>query len=170
MPVRLAASLLMFALVVSACGPAPDRVNPERARLATDDVARTLLEAVGDGLRLPVDDLRGLADARRCEDESTARQQVDASFDLPLDNLATAGDDVARALRSADLEATESERDGSRVFEGESGQVTWEVVLGPTAQSLSARSSCLDLGRVQAVEFAFVERYSVRPGVPSPDR
>lgn len=170
MPVRLAASMLLLTLVATACGPAPDRINPERARLATDDVARTLLEVMGSGLRLPSDDLRGLADARRCEDESTARQQVDASFDVALDNLATARDDVARALRSADLAATESQHDGATVFEGETAQVSWEIVLGAGEQTLTARSECLELGRVQAVEFAFVERYSVRPGVPSPDR
>ncbi|WP_375001779.1 hypothetical protein [Aeromicrobium sp. CTD01-1L150] len=172
MPVRLtvAACLVVPTLVLAACGPAPDRVHPERARLATDDLARTTLVATGAALRLPTEDLRGGADARRCEDRATARHQVDATFDVEVRNVAVATDDLVRELRRAGLE-TERSRDGERrVVSGSVGSRTYEVTVGSQEQTLTVRSECLDVGRVQAVEISFAERYSVRPGEPSPDR
>ena len=172
MPVRLTATacLLVAALALAACGPAPDRVNPERARLATDDLARTMLVATGAALRLPGDDLRGGADARRCEDHATARHQVDATFDVELRNVAVTTDDLVRELRRAGLETERSSDGDRRVVSGSVGSGTYELAVGSDEQTLTVRSECLDVGRVQAVEISFAERYSVRPGEPSPDR
>ncbi|MGJ9412612.1 hypothetical protein ACHAAC_07860 [Aeromicrobium sp. CF4.19] len=167
---RTATLVATVCVALVACGPAPDRVNPERYRLTTDDLARSVLEATGDALRLPTSELRGVADARRCEDRTTARHQVDSTFDAAVGNTAATTDSLVRALRAEGLDTTLADSDDGRVVSGSNGPSTYEVVIGPSEQTVSVRSSCLEVGKLQAVEISFAERYSVRPGEESPDR
>jgi hypothetical protein len=162
---------LLATFVLSACGPAPDRVGPNRDRLQTDDLARAVLAATAEALRVPEDDVSGLADARRCDDRATARHQVDASFDVPVTNRAVARDDLVRAFSSAGVPFEESTDDaGFPVLTGTESRSSYEVVIGPEEQVVTVRSECLDVGRVQAVEVGFAERYRVRLGEDSPER
>lgn len=157
-------------LVLAACGPAPDRVNPERDRLATDDVARTVLVETGDVLGVPTGDQSALADARRCDDRSTARHHVEADFEQPVVDVETTAMELQERLSDAGLDPQRTNEGGAVALTGEQDRVTWSVNLAPEAQDLLVQSVCLDVGRVQAVEISFAERYRVRPEEPSPER
>ncbi len=168
-PTALTAALGV-GMLLAACGPAPDRVNPERDRLATDDVARTVLVETGDVLGVPSDEQSALADAQRCPDRHFARHHVEADFEQPVDDVESAATELVRQLEAAGLDPQRIDEDGAVALTGEQDRVTWSVNLAPDAQDLLVQSVCLDVGRVQAVEISFAERYRVRPEEPSPER
>lgn len=164
------AVLATAGLLLAACGPAPDRVTPNQDRLAADDVARTVLTETGDVLGVPREDQSALADARRCADRHFARHHVEADFEQPVDDVKAAATELVQRLEAAGLDPQLSDQDGAVALTGEQDRVTWSVSLAPDAQDLLVQSVCLDVGRVQAVEIGFAERYRVRPEEPSPER
>lgn len=164
---RLAPLLLVLGLL-AACQAPPDRVGPEQVRLETDDLARTVLEAAGEALGIPGDEVRGTGDARRCDDRSAARHQVDATLRAGTTNPGARVDDLAAALGDAGLDARVTQDGDDPVVAGRVGPLSWEVVVGSDAQVVTVQSQCQDVGRLQAVEISFESRYPVRPGEESP--
>lgn len=162
--------MLGAGLVLGACGPTPDRVNPERDRLATDDVARTVLVETGDVLGVPHEDQSALADARRCPDRHFARHHVEADFERPVVDVESTATELQERLSDAGLDPQRTDEADGVALTGEQDRVMWSVNLAPDAQDLLVQSACLDVGRVQAVEISFAERYRVRPEEPSPER
>ncbi|GAA2084388.1 hypothetical protein GCM10009821_27170 [Aeromicrobium halocynthiae] len=163
-------AVLGAGIVLGACGPAPDRVNPERDRLAADDVARTVLVETGAVLGVPREERSALADARRCPDRHLARHHVEADFEQPVVDVESTATELQERLGEAGLDPQRTDEDGAVALTGEQDRVTWSVNLAPDAQDLLVQSVCLDVGRVQAVEISFAERYRVRPDEPSPER